>query len=292
MLKRFQAAEFPGDQLILFMEEGHREEGGLVVVYPGTNPKAKAILLVAHIDVVEAKREDWERDPFTLIEENGYFYARGASDDKAMAASFTDNMIRYKKEGFKPRRGLRLALTCGEESPDSFNGVEWLLANRPEVMKAEFALNEGAGGRLDAKGERVFLGIQAGEKVYQGIVQESDATEKIYGMEWESLYTTTGSDGLPVGRDDLIQTRQNDTALGVANRQQWIVQHVEPVGSLWAREAHSDRKREHSVHLPADEPANATGSTCTRTAGFWPPESVTRPTPAICEIFCASTESA
>jgi len=124
-------------------------------------------MLLAHLDVVEANRADWVRDPFTLIEEGGYFYARGASDDKGMAAIFTDSMIRYKAEGFKPRRGLKLALTCGEETSDTFDGVEWLLKHRPETMAAEFALNEGAGGRLNEKGERQFLGIQAGEKVYQ-----------------------------------------------------------------------------------------------------------------------------
>ena len=96
---------------------------------PGRRPsrhrrKAKAILLLAHIDVVEAKREDWTRDPFTLIEENGYFYARGTIDDKALAAIWVDTMIRFKKEGFRPRRTLKMALTCGEETAGAFNGAE------------------------------------------------------------------------------------------------------------------------------------------------------------------------
>ena len=125
-------------------------------------------MLLAHIDVVEAKRSDWERDPFTLIEENGYFYARGSSDDKAMASSSPTAMVRFRKtEGFKPKRGLKLVLTCGEETSDTFDGVDWLLKNKRELMDAQFALNEGAGGRLNEKGERQFLGIQAGEKVYQ-----------------------------------------------------------------------------------------------------------------------------
>ncbi|HPA39548.1 MAG TPA: M20/M25/M40 family metallo-hydrolase [Phenylobacterium sp.] len=170
MATRLKAAGYGDKDVQIIVPPQDARWGALIADLPGTDAKLKPVMLLAHIDVVEAKRSDWVRDPFTLVEEGGYFYARGASDDKAMAASFTDNMIRYKKEGFKPRRGLRLALTCGEESPDSFNGVEWLLANRPEVMKAEFALNEGAGGRLDAKGERVFLGIQAGEKVYQDYV--------------------------------------------------------------------------------------------------------------------------
>ncbi|MCC7267043.1 MAG: M20/M25/M40 family metallo-hydrolase, partial [Caulobacteraceae bacterium] len=133
----------------------------------GKDPKAQPLLLLAHIDVVEADRADWERDPFTLVEENGYFYARGASDDKAMAAVITDAMIRYKKAGYTPRRDIKLALTCGEETPNTFNGVSWLIAKHPETLKAYMALNEGAGGRLDAAGKPVSLGIQAGEKVYQ-----------------------------------------------------------------------------------------------------------------------------
>src|SRR6202035_3120753 len=124
-------------------------------------------------DVVEAKREDWERDPFKLVEDNGWFYARGASDDKAMAAVFTDNLIRYRKESFKPRRDIKLALTCGEETPDIFNSVKWLTQTHPQVLNAKFALNEGAGGELDKDGKPVALQIQAGEKVYQDFALEA-----------------------------------------------------------------------------------------------------------------------
>jgi acetylornithine deacetylase/succinyl-diaminopimelate desuccinylase-like protein len=141
-------------------------------VLRGRDPKLKPLMLLAHIDVVEARRADWVRDPFKLVEEGGYFYARGASDDKAMAASFTDAMVRYKLEGFKPRRTLKLALTCGEETPDTFNGVSWLLQTHRADMDAAFALNEGAGGRLDGD-RRVYLGIQAGEKVYQDFTLET-----------------------------------------------------------------------------------------------------------------------
>src|SRR6202008_3687006 len=95
----------------------------------GSEKQPKPILLLAHIDVVEANRADWERDPFKLVEEDGFFYARGASDDKAMAAVFADMMVRYKKEGYRPKRGIRLALTCGEETPNTFNGVSYLIEN-------------------------------------------------------------------------------------------------------------------------------------------------------------------
>ena len=167
MATRLKAAGFTDKDVSIIVPPEHPAFGALIATLPGTDAKLKPIMLLAHIDVVEANRADWVRDPFTLIEEDGYFYARGASDDKAMAATFTDNMIRYKTEGFKPKRGLKLALTCGEETSDTFDGVEWLLKNKPGMLDAQFALNEGAGGRLNAAGERQFLGIQAGEKVYQ-----------------------------------------------------------------------------------------------------------------------------
>jgi acetylornithine deacetylase/succinyl-diaminopimelate desuccinylase-like protein len=139
----------------------------LVAIYPGRDPHLKAVLLLAHIDVVEAKREDWVRDPFKLIEENGNFYARGALDDKAEASIWVDTFMRLKQEKFKPRRTLKLALTCGEETSGAFNGAEWLAANRRDLIDAAFALNEGAAGELDASGKRVALEIQAGEKLPQ-----------------------------------------------------------------------------------------------------------------------------
>ena len=142
-------------------------DGNLVAVLRGADARAKAILLLAHIDVVEARREDWQRDPFTLMEEGGYFYARGAADDKAMAAVFVDSMIRYRAEGWRPRRDVKLALTCGEETSDTFSGVEYLIDHNRALIDAEFAINEGAGGRLDAQANRVVLEVQAGEKIYQ-----------------------------------------------------------------------------------------------------------------------------
>ncbi|MEP6941212.1 MAG: M20/M25/M40 family metallo-hydrolase, partial [Rudaea sp.] len=149
------------------------KDGALVAILRGTDPLAKPVLLLAHIDVVEAKREDWVRDPFKLVEEDGWFYARGASDDKAMAAVFADTLVRLHKQGFKPRRGIKLALTCGEETPDVFNSVKWLTQTHPEVLQAAFALNEGAGGELDKDGKHLALQIQAGEKVYQDFKLEA-----------------------------------------------------------------------------------------------------------------------
>jgi acetylornithine deacetylase/succinyl-diaminopimelate desuccinylase-like protein len=167
MAARLKAAGFPDSDLTLFAVPDHPKEGGLVAIYPGKDPKAKAILLLAHIDVVEARREDWTRDPFTLVEEGGYFYARGASDDKAQAAVWVDTLIRYKKEGYKPRHTLKMALTCGEETSGAFNGAQYLTANRRDLIDAAFALNEGAGGQLDDKGKPFVHTVLASEKVSQ-----------------------------------------------------------------------------------------------------------------------------
>ena len=167
MAARLRAAGIPAGDLHPFAAADHPKEGGLVVVYPGRDPKQKAILLLAHIDVVEARREDWARDPFTLVEENGTFYARGAIDDKAEAAIWVDTLLRFEDERYRPRRTLKLALTCGEETVGAFNGAAWLAENRRELIDAAFAVNEGAGGELDAAGHRVALEIQAGEKTSQ-----------------------------------------------------------------------------------------------------------------------------
>jgi acetylornithine deacetylase/succinyl-diaminopimelate desuccinylase-like protein len=167
MRARLLAAGLPaGDARILAPLE-RPGDGALVAVLRGREPSRQPILLLAHIDVVEARREDWQRDPFRLVEEDGWFYARGASDDKAMAAVFTDSLVRYHREGFRPRRDIKLALTCGEETPDVFDSVKWLIETQPGVLQAAFALNEGAGGELDASGAPIVLQIQAGEKVYQ-----------------------------------------------------------------------------------------------------------------------------
>jgi acetylornithine deacetylase/succinyl-diaminopimelate desuccinylase-like protein len=167
MAARLKTAGFPDTDLIPFAAPGHLKEGGLVAIYPGRDPKLKAILLLAHIDVVEAKREDWTRDPFTLIEENGSFYARGAMDDKAEAAIWVDTLIRFRSENYHPRRTIKMALTCGEETAGAFNGAAWLTQNRRDLIDAGFALNEGAAGELDESGHRISMDIEAGEKFPQ-----------------------------------------------------------------------------------------------------------------------------
>ena len=165
-----KAAGFADADLHYFSTPEHPKEGGLVAVMPGRDAKAKPVLMLAHLDTVEAKREDWSRDPFTLVEEGGFFYARGSADDKAMAAVFVDTLVRYKQEGFRPRRTLKLALTCGEETNGAFNGAKWLAENKRDLIDAAFAVNEGGGGLLDADAKPIFLGIQVGEKLTQNYV--------------------------------------------------------------------------------------------------------------------------
>ncbi|RYF88772.1 MAG: M20/M25/M40 family metallo-hydrolase [Caulobacteraceae bacterium] len=172
MAARLKAAGYPDADIQILVPPERPKDGNLIATLHGKDARLKPLLLLAHIDVVEANRADWERDPFTLVEEGDYFYARGASDDKAMAAIFTDSMVRYREANYKPRRDIKLALTCGEETADTFNGVDFLLKTHPTALAAGMALNEGAGGRLDANGKPLYLGIQAGEKIYQDYTLE------------------------------------------------------------------------------------------------------------------------
>ena len=172
MATRLLAAGYPATDVRVLVPADRPRDGNLSAVLRGSDPSAAAMLLLAHIDVVEANRADWTRDPFTLIEEDGYFYARGATDDKAQAAVWVDALIRLRAQGFVPRRDIKIALTCGEETADTWNGVEWLLAEHPDALQAGFALNEGAGGQLDAQGNRIALNVQSGEKLYQDYTLE------------------------------------------------------------------------------------------------------------------------
>jgi len=167
MAAHLRAAGFPESDLHLFAAPDHPKEGGLVAVFPGRDPQAKPILLLAHIDVVEAKREDWSTDPFRLIEKDGYFYGRGTGDDKFMAATFVANLIRYKQEGYRPDCDIILTLETDEEIGDgNAVGIQWLLKNQPDLINAEFALNEGGGVGVK-QGKTIRNSIQTSEKVFR-----------------------------------------------------------------------------------------------------------------------------
>src|SRR3954469_4076015 len=162
MAARLRAGGFPETDVHAFSPAPRK--GNLVARLRGTGAR-KPILLVAHIDVVPASREDWSTDPFKLVQQDGYFYARGSGDDKYMAAAFVANLIRYKQEGYKPDRAILLALETDEEILDKDSlGIQWLLKNHRDLIDAEFALNEGgAVGLKDGKPLRVS--VQTSEKV-------------------------------------------------------------------------------------------------------------------------------
>lgn len=151
---------------------GAPKKGNLVARLKGDGSK-RPLLLLAHVDVVEARREDWTRDPFKLLEQDGMFYGRGVADDKAMAAVFVQNMIRYKREHLTPKRDLILALTCDEEIvPSEYDGVEYLLRHHRPLIDAELALNEGGGGMLGKDGQPLRNSVMAGEKIFQSFQME------------------------------------------------------------------------------------------------------------------------
>ena len=147
MAARLVAAGFPQEDVRVLVPPGNAKKGNLVARLRGSGAQ-KPLLLLAHLDVVEAHKADWsaDLDPFKLTERDGYYYGRGTSDDKAMAAIFVANLIRYRQEGLKPRRDIIVALTADEEGGD-FNGVSWLLDEHRALIEAEFGLNEGGGGR-------------------------------------------------------------------------------------------------------------------------------------------------
>ena len=157
-------AGFADQDITLFSVADHPKEGGVLAVLSGTSRTAKPMLLLGHLDVVEAKRADWTRDPFTLIEENGYFYGRGTSDMKGMDATWVDELMRFKRAGYHPKRAIKMALTCGEETTGAFSGANWLATNKPDLIAAAFALNEGGGGRTDGHGRLLEQTLQVGEK--------------------------------------------------------------------------------------------------------------------------------
>jgi acetylornithine deacetylase/succinyl-diaminopimelate desuccinylase-like protein len=167
MAVRLRAAGF-GDADLRVVGPNERKKN-LVARLRGSGAR-RPLLLLAHLDVVEARREDWSIDPFLFTERDGHYYGRGTTDDKGQAAIWIANLIRYKQEGFVPDRDVIVALTADEEGgPD--NGVQWLLANHRDLIDAEYCLNEGGGGQI-IKGRYVLNELQASEKVYLSFTLE------------------------------------------------------------------------------------------------------------------------
>ena len=162
MAQRFRDAGFPQSDLHLLGPNDRKKN--LVVRLHGSG-KHKPVLLIGHLDVVEARREDWTTDPFQFVEKDGYYYGRGTQDMKDGDAIMTTTLIRFKKEGFVPDRDIILALTADEEGGTS-NGVDWLLKNNRELVDAEFVLNHDGGGILAEHGKPQMMVVDASEKLY------------------------------------------------------------------------------------------------------------------------------
>ncbi len=162
MADRLLSAGFAAKDVRVLGEIPNR--GNLVARLHGDGSR-EPILLLAHLDVVEAEKTDWSVDPFVFLERDGYFYGRGTADDKAQAAIWIANLIRMKKEGYAPNRDIIVALTADEEGGDH-NGVAWLLRNHRDLIEAEYVLNEGGRGAI-IDGKKVFNAVQVSEKIYQ-----------------------------------------------------------------------------------------------------------------------------
>jgi acetylornithine deacetylase/succinyl-diaminopimelate desuccinylase-like protein len=167
---RFRAAGFPTADIQIVGPDTGRDakDKNLVVRYRGSG-KRRPILLIGHLDVVEARREDWLLDPFALTEQGGHFYGRGTLDMKDGAAAWVAALVRMKQEGIVPAGDYVLALTAGEEGGGGYNGIQWLLAHRPDLIDAEYALNPDAGGGELRDGKPIALDVQAAEKVFHSV---------------------------------------------------------------------------------------------------------------------------
>jgi len=162
MAKRFRDAGFPESDIQVLGATDRTKN--LVVRLRGTGKK-RPVLLIGHLDVVEARREDWTTDPYQFVERDGYYYGRGTADMKDGDAIMVATLIRMKKEGYRPDRDIILALTAGEESGLN-NGVAWLGKNRRDLIDAEFVLNHDGSGAESDNGKVVYVRIGASEKVY------------------------------------------------------------------------------------------------------------------------------
>jgi acetylornithine deacetylase/succinyl-diaminopimelate desuccinylase-like protein len=172
MAKRLLAAGFAAEDVKVLGPNDRK--GNLVARYRGTGTAGlKPILIIAHLDVVEARREDWTTDPFQFVEKDGYYYGRGTQDMKVSDAILVTTFIRFKREGYQPNRDIILALTADEEGGKS-NGVEWLLKNHRDLVDAAFALNPDSGGVTTVKGKPLNVDVEANEKLYADF--ELDAT--------------------------------------------------------------------------------------------------------------------
>src|SRR5271167_1391028 len=182
MAKRLLDAGFPTKDVQVLGPNDRK--GNLVARIHGTGAGGlKPILIICHLDVVEARREDWTTDPFQFVEKDGYYYGRGTQDVKENDAVLVTTFIRFKRAGYKPDRDLIVALTADEEGGQS-NGVDWLLRNHRDLVEAEYVLNPDGGGVDLEHGKAVSVDV--------------DATEKLYGDYQLTVTNPGGHSSLPV----------------------------------------------------------------------------------------------
>ena len=162
---RFHAAGFSPDDVALLAPPDHPTKGNVVVRLHGRG-QARPLLYITHLDVVEARPEDWSVDPFTLTEKDGWFYGRGTADIKGDGAALATDLIRLKSENFVPDRDIVVAFTADEEAGGGANGVDWLLRAHRDLIDAEFVLNPDAGGGISKGGKRLYIGLETSEKIY------------------------------------------------------------------------------------------------------------------------------
>src|SRR5581483_10577880 len=195
MAQRFRDAGFPDKDLYIGGPNDRKKN--LVVRLHGSG-KHRPVLLIGHLDVVEAKRSDWTTDPFQFVEKDGVFYGRGTQDMKGGDAIMVTTLLRMKKEGFVPDRDITLALTADEEG-GQFNGVDWLIKNHRDLIDAEFVLNHDGGGILSVKGKPVIM--------------EVDATEKLYADYTLTVTNPGGHSSLPVPDNAIYHLAEGLTRL-------------------------------------------------------------------------------
>lgn len=165
MRTRFLAAGFPAADAQLLIPEGRPNKGNLVVRLRSPRASKRPLLIIGHLDVVEARRSDWTTDPFQFVEKDSYFYGRGTQDMKAADAIAVTTLLRFRKEGYAPSRDIILALTADEEGGTA-NGVDWLLKNHRDLVDAAFALNPDSGGMICEHGKPAYMTLEATEKIY------------------------------------------------------------------------------------------------------------------------------
>src|SRR3984957_10858625 len=187
MAKRLRAAGFADSDIAILGPNSRKKN--MVVRFRGTG-QHKPVLLIGHLDVVEARREDWTTDPFKFVEKDGYFYGRGTQDMKDGDAIMVTTLIRLKKEGFRPNRDIILALTADEEGGSS-NGVDWLLQHHRDLIDAEFGINHDGSSIVSDRGQPLYY--------------EHDGTEKVYG-DYQLMTTNPGGpSSLPVPDNAIYQ---------------------------------------------------------------------------------------